>query len=247
MITRVGRLLAASLALFAGATTPALTQSGCATQPTPINNPNNVDEILLLRSGNRYYAITEHCHTVRRSTFGRILNFRIVNRFPEGTWVKDAYVYIKSHRKFTSMPPIKISLSRNDGWYFPDTSAAQLAAAPSMAFEPFSESHEKWNESHASPGSPSELAKRLNVKWHAFLTQQGGSPSTIPVAFWQTSEHFNQKHDVQTNYLIRFVVSQAGKLVPFEVYIQPEVKEIELEFLSNIDAISGSLKLRVVD
>ena len=49
---------------------------------------------------------------------------------------------------------------------------------------------------------------------------------------------------MQTNYLIRFSVNTSDKvsLVPFQVYAQREVQEVQLTMFSNIDALSGTYR-----
>ena len=111
-------------------------------------------------------------------------------------------------------------------------------------FVPFPGTVEDWNAAHSSPGNPSEFADRLKIQWHAFAAPGSAMPSTIPADFWKISDAFDRTHGVQTNYLIRFAVNTTDKvsLVPFQVYVQQEVQEVQLTLYSNIEALSGTYR-----
>jgi hypothetical protein len=113
-----------------------------------------------------------------------------------------------------------------------------------MTFVPFPGSVEQWNAAHSSPGSPADFADRLKIQWHAFASKDLNSPSTIPASFWQIAETFDREHGVETNYLIRFTVNTSDKVsqIPFQVYAQREVQEVQLTLFSNIDALSGTYR-----
>lgn len=222
-----------------------LAQETCFRPPSPVSSLDDVTELLALQTPKRSsYVISDTCQVVRRNTFGSILNFAIVNRFPEGTAVTDAFVFIKSYRILTSNPPVKISLSRGDGWLLSKTAGGQSSDLARMAFVPFPGTVEDWNAAHSSPGNPSEFADRLKIQWHAFAAPGSAMPSTIPADFWKISDAFDRTHGVQTNYLIRFAVNTTDKvsLVPFQVYAQQEVQEVQLTLYSNIEALSGTYR-----
>jgi hypothetical protein len=212
-----------------------------------VGSLENVVEPIILQTRRAYFVVTKTCHTVRRSTFGTTLRFGILNQFPEGTGVSDAYVFIKSYRVLNSSPPIKLSLSRGDGWTLQGQGETPPTAAPRMEFEPFPDTIEKWNSAHELPGTPFELGTRLGVRWHAFTTTSGTSSSTVPIGFWRVPDDFDRIHGVQTNFLIRFKVNTSNRvsIVPFEVFIQPAVTQFELTLFSNIDALSGTYKFIV--
>ena len=65
-----------------------------------------------------------------------------------------------------------------------------------------------------------------------------------PDGFLENPDSFDRTHGVQTNYLIRFVVNTTGKvsLVPFQVYAQREVQEIQMTLYSNIEALAGTYR-----
>jgi hypothetical protein len=113
-----------------------------------------------------------------------------------------------------------------------------------MTFVPFSGTVEDWNAAHSSAGNPVDFASRLKIRWHAFATKDSNMPSTVPADFWKIGDAFDRTHGVQTNYLIRFTVNTADRvsLVPFQVYAQREVQEIQLTLFSNIDALSGTYR-----
>jgi hypothetical protein len=237
----------AVLATIGAALGRAHAQDDCFRPPTPVESLDNVRDYLILQTERTSYAITTKCVVVRRQTFGTVLNFAIVNRFPAETAISDAYVLIKSNRILTSAPPIKISLSRGDGWFLPNEGDKPPADADRMNYEPFPGTIEEWNSAHASSGSPAEFAGRLKVKWHAFATGAPGMPSTVPAEWWKVSDKFDRDHGVRTNYLIRFAVNKSNKVstVPFQVYAQREVERAEVTVLSNIDALSGSYQFVV--
>lgn len=222
-----------------------LAQDTCFRPPSPVSSLDDVTELLALQTPKRSsYVISDTCQVVRRNTFGSVLNFAILNRFPEGTAVTDAYVFIKSYRILTSAPPVKISLSRGDGWQLPKANGGQSYDPGRMTFVPFSGSVEDWNAAHSLGGNPIDFADRLKVQWHAFASTNSGMSSTVPADFWKISDAFDRTHGVQTNYLIRFSVNTSDKvsLVPFQVYAQREVQEVQLTMFSNIDALSGTYR-----
>lgn len=224
---------------------PTLAQETCFRPPSPVSSLDDATELLALQTPKRSsYVISDTCQVVRRNTFGSILNFAIVNRFSEGTAVTDAFVFIKSYRILTSSPPVKISLSRGDGWLYPNTAGGQSTDPGRMAFVPYPGTVENWNAAHSSPGDPGELADRLKMQWHAFAAPDSNLPSTVPADFWKISDAFDRTHGVQTNYLIRFSVNTTDKvsLVPFQVYAQREVQEVQLTLYSNIEALSGTYR-----
>lgn len=235
---------AAALAFALAAAHPVLAQDECFRQPSRVDI-GVVTEPLLLRAGTADYLVTEPCYTVSRRVFGTTLNFAILNRFPAGTTVTDAYVLIKSNRTLTTSPPVKVSLSRGDGWFLQERGAPGEAGR--MNSEPFTGTIDSWNAAHASPGSPLDLAQRLKLSWHAFATRALAMPSTVPIDFWKVEDTFDRVHGVRTNYLIRFAVNTTAKIspIPFQVYIQREVRHVELTMFSNIDALSGTYKFQV--
>jgi hypothetical protein len=237
----------AVLATIGAALGRAHAQDDCFRPPTPVESLDNVRDYLVLQTERTSYAITAKCVVVRRQTFGTVLNFGIVNRFPAETAISDAYVLIKSNRILTSAPPIKISLSRGDGWFLPNEGDRPPADADRMNYEPFPGTIEEWNSAHASAGGPADFAGRLKVKWHAFATGAPAMPSTVPAEWWKVSDKFDRDHGVRTNYLIRFAVNKGSKVstVPFQVYAQREVERAEVTMLSNIDALSGSYRFQI--
>lgn len=243
-ISRATLKLALSITAFSF-TTPLHAQT-CFKPPSPVSSLADVTEHLVIQTPKRSsYVISDTCQIIRRNSFGSVLNFSIINRFPEGTAVNDAYVFIKSYRIFTSEPPVKISLSRGDGWLLVEN--GKWVELNRMSFVPFSGSIEEWNSAHSSAGNPSDLAARLKTKWHAFASDNTDLTSTIPLDFWKIPETFDRKYGVETNYLIRFTVNTTDKvsLVPFQVYAQPQVREIQLTLFSNIDALSGTYRFEI--
>src|ERR1700737_349895 len=242
---RIAFGLVSGLATTVAGGNSSLAQQTCFRAPSPVSSLADVTELLALQTPMRNsYVISDTCQIVRRDTFGSALNFVILNRFPEGTAVSDAYVFVKSYRILTSAPPVKISLSRGDGWLLPKPNGGQAADAGRMTFVPFPGSVEDWNAAHSFAGSPADFADRLKIQWHAFASKDSNSPSTIPAEFWKIDETFDRTHGVETNYLIRFTVNTSEKVsqVPFQVYTQREVQEVQLTLFSNIDALSGTYR-----
>lgn len=226
----------------------ARSQDDCFRPPVPVESLENVRDHLVLQTARASYVLpaTATCFAVRRQTFGTVLSFAILNRFPDEN-ATDAYVLIKSDRKLTSSPPIKLSLSRGDGWFLPGEGGLQSAAVGRMASEAFGGSIEEWNSAYGSAGGPADLAARLKVPWHAFATSALAMPSTVSAEFWKIGDAFDRAHGVRTNYLIRFSVNTSEKIstVPFQVYIQREVQQVELTLFSNIDALSGTYRFLI--
>jgi hypothetical protein len=239
---------AAALSLLLAIAEPSFSQDTCFRPPSPVSSLDDVTELLALQTPKHSsYVVSDTCQVVRRNTFGSILNFAIVNRFPEGTAVTDAFVFIKSYRILTSSPPVKISLSRGDGWLYPKAVGGQSSDPGRMAFVPYRGTVEDWNAAHSSAGDPREFAERLKIQWHAFASPDSNMPSTVPADFWKIPDVFDRTHGVQTNYLIRFAVNTTDKvsLVPFQVYAQREVQEVQLTLYSNIEALSGTYRFIV--
>jgi hypothetical protein len=238
--------LVAALSSFA-AMSSAYCADECFQPPARVGSLSHVSAPFLLQTGRAIYVVRSTCHTVSRRIFGSTLSFALLNRFRTDTAVTEAFVFVKSSRIFSTSPPIKISLSRGDGWFVESGASRQVGSAPRIAFEPFVDSIEKWNEAHATPGSPIELASKLKVNWHAYASRAPAMPSTVPVEFWKIEDTFNRAHGVRTNYLLRFDVNTTaeGSVVPFQVYIQPEVLEVEITMLSNIDAFSGTFRFLI--
>ena len=93
-------------------------------------------------------------------------------------------------------------------------------------------------------GSPEAFGTRLGIRWHAFATQDRSTSSTLLLDFCKVPPDFDLVHGVQTKYLIKFNVNTGSKLslVPFQIYAQPEVREITMTLFSNIDALSGKYR-----
>jgi hypothetical protein len=239
------RPLAVLIAIVAGSER-AHSQGDCFRPPAPIESLDNARDHLVLQTRRASYVLPAACITVRRQTFGTVLSFAILNRFPEEN-ATEAYIWIKSDRRLTSSPPVKLSLSRGDGWFLPSVGGQKPAALGRMASDPFAGSIEEWNSAHMSAGSPLDIAARLKVSWHAFATNAPGMPSTASPEFWKIDDSFDRSHGVRTNYLIRFSVNTGDKIstVPFQVYIQREVEQVDLTMFSNIDALSGTYRFLI--
>lgn len=226
---------------------PALRASAddrCFRQPSQVENLENTSEHLILRSRRSNYLLEDSCIVIERRTFGKTLDFAIRNRFPADTQVSTAYLFIKSDRTLATEPPVKVSLSRSDGWFLELGKGRKPSPGDRMNFEPYQGSVKDWNTAHATPGDPAAIDERLRTDWHAFATDAPSMPSTVPIDYWQITEPFDITHDVRTNYLVRFAVNtgSGNSMVPFQVYIQPAVKSVQLTIFSNIDELSGTYK-----
>jgi hypothetical protein len=246
-MTRAGLIpfSAAAVVGLAVLTCNANAEDQCFREPSPIESLDNTNEHLILRSPRNNYVLEAACIVINRRTFGKTLDFVVLNRFPSDTQVSAAYIFAKSDRTLTTSPPIKISLSRGDGWFLESNKGQTPAPGGKMNFEPFQGTIENWNTAHSEPGGPGTVDDRLKVQWHAFATNIPALPSTVPIDYWQIAEPFDVAHNIRTNYLIRFAVntdSTTNSLVPFQVYIQQAVKEVDLTLFSNIDALSGTYR-----
>lgn len=238
-------LLGAAVILLAAPTSKASADGPCFRQPSPLENVDNTSEHLILKARRSSYVLEDSCIVIDRRVFGKTLDFGILNRFPADTQVSTAYVFIKSDRHLTSSPPVKVSLSRGDGWFLRSAKTNKPESGPRINFEPYDGAVNDWNTAHAKPGTPGTIDKLIDMPWHAYATDYPSLPSTVPVDYWQINEPFDIKHDVRTNYLIRFGVNTGttkSAPIPFQVYIQPEVQTVELTIYSNIDELSGTYK-----
>jgi len=116
-----------------------------------------------------------------------------------------------------------------------------------MDDEPYVGSLEGWNAAHSMSGDPLDFLDRLKVKWHAYAREDKAFPSTFLPEFWKIDRSFDRTHAVITNYLLRFDVNPSDTVstIPFEVYLQREVTQIELTIYSNIEALSGQYRFVV--
>jgi hypothetical protein len=233
----------AALALIA-ITDRGRAQDACFQRPTPVERLQDVrtHRLVLTDARGRYYVIDGSCFTLDRGQFPGVLYFSLLNSFSKDFAVTSGYVFIKSNRTFSNSPPERLLLSRGDGWFFPSTSGS--TALVRMNFEPFSGSIEAWNAAHSNEGDPIALSRRLEVRWHAFAQRDMTSPSTRSLDFWKVDDSFDRTHGVITNYLLRFDVNTSDKvgLIPFQVYLQNAVQQIDLTIYSNVEVFSGQYK-----
>lgn len=218
----------------------------CNWRPRQIEDPTDVrGTTLLLVTDRETLGIYNNCVTILRRQFGSILNFALVNRFPEGTSATSAYALVKSTRLLSSSPPVKITLSRGKGWILPGTDGKVV---PQGEFSrPYRGSIEDWNKAHDSLGTPEEISQRLRVPWHSYATADLGLSSTDYADFWKIDPSFDRMHSVSTHYLLRFDVN-TGRYVSnilFQVALQPEVDQIRLNIQSSMESLSGEFKFMV--
>jgi hypothetical protein len=179
--------------------------------------------------------------TIRRDRFGDVLEFTLINRFSAELGIATGYVWIRSIRTFTTAPPVKFSLSRSLGWFTQNSLKGGVSPGREMKFEPYKGSVESWNAAHADSGNPYDFYMRLNTAWHAYAVSDSTLPSSDFPEFWRVKDSFDRVHGVITNYLVRFTVNTDLSVspVPFQVFLQPEVRQIELEIESNLSPLSG--------
>lgn len=219
----------------------------CNWRPRDVDTAFDIrNTTLLLSTRHDTYGIYNDCVTIVRRQFGTVLNFAVVNRFPADIGIKSGYILVKSVRLLSSQPLIKLSLSRGGGWYLP-AAGSSLKSAPEMNYQPFRGTIETWNAAHSKPGGPADFAQRLGASWHAYATQDMSLASSDAVDFWKVGDGFDRVHGVITNYLMRFDVNTGTKLstVPFKVFLQKQVQQIELHIVSSIDSLSGDYKFIV--
>ena len=175
----------------------------CYREPSPIESLAYTSEHLILKSPRSYYVLQSSCIVIERRTFGNTLNFSVLNRFPEGTQISKAFLFVKSDRTLTTSPPIKVSLSRGAGWFLNTKKGQPLKSVGRMNFDPYQGTVKEWNDAHSERGNPLAVDDRIEIPWHAFATDVSSLPSTVPIDYWKITEPFDVKHEVRTNYLIR--------------------------------------------
>jgi hypothetical protein len=225
-----------------------MAQAACGYLPPQARNLDDVKTAnLFLKSSRSTYIMNDDCFDLRRDEFGGILLFKILNRFPTDIGVKTGYLFIKSYRTFSNSQEVKIKLSRGDGWFGENPTSNPVKALGRLDDQPFAKSVDDWNSAYASPGTPTDFATRLNVFWHAYATQDQMFSSTSDLQYWKIANNFDKTYGAMTDYLLRFDVNTArsDSLVPFQVYIQRQVKKVELEISSNIESLSTTLKLNL--
>jgi hypothetical protein len=116
-----------------------------------------------------------------------------------------------------------------------------------MNFEPYRGTIESWNDAHSKPGTPLDFGERLHSPWHAYADVDKIVASSDTPDFWKVNSTFDQVHGVITNYLLHFDVNTESRvsLIPFTVFIQPEVQRFELRIISSPESLNGSYKFVV--
>lgn len=227
---------------------PIRAQEFCGWRPRDIADPTDIrGTTLTLSTARDTFGIYNDCVTIIRRQFGSSLNFGLVNRFSPDVGIKSGYVLIKSIRMLSNSPPIKVSLSRGGGWTIFEKDDGPPKPARLMYFEPYRGTIDSWNAAYANPGSPSEFATRLHTPWHAYADIERTVASSDFADFWKVEGTFDQVHGVITNYLIHFDINTDPKvsLIPFSVFLQPEVQQFELRILSGPESLSGTYKFVV--
>lgn len=235
-------------ALLFAASVPANAQEFCNWRPRVIEDRFDIrSTTLILTTSRDTFGIYNNCVTIIRKQYGSILNFGVVNRFAPEIGVKSGYVLIKSIRTLSNEPPIKLTLSRGGGWYLSGGAGAPLSVAGEMPYVPFKGTIETWNEAHSNPGNPSEFSQRLNIPWHAYALTDMTLSSSDLAEFWKVDSSFDRAHGVVTNYLLRFDVNTGPKVsaIPFSIFLQQEVQQIQLRIISNIESLSGEYRFVV--
>jgi hypothetical protein len=213
-------------------------QENCA-RPTPVNSLDNIKyNYLALKSPRGVYAIDNHCILVNRREFAKILKFMVL---PVGTKSTTAALYIKSYRTFTNTQRIPIKLSRGDGWFLSDSPDGTAAVQARLDDKPYTGTVQEWNAAYSTAGTPLDFKDRLKVSWHAYADDQKSMASTDDQAYWAASADFDFSHGTLTAYLLRFPANSQSA-IPFEVYMQDEVKEVDLILSSNVEALAGEYK-----
>lgn len=192
---------------------------------------------LKTRSGGPY-VIDKPCVILYRGEFAKVLPFVVL---PLGSGSATAALYIKSYKTFTSNPPDKIKLSRNDGWFFSDSPDGTVTARPALDDKRYPGTVADWNVAHSTIGTPLDFEKRLHVFWHAYADGEKNMPSTDEPSYWATKPDFDFAHGTLTAYLLRFL-SNSETAIPFQVYLQDEVQQIDLIIDSNVEALSSEYK-----
>ena len=238
------RLVTPALLLLSAASS-AVAEDACGARPVRMDPADIRTTTLILTTPRTTYGIKDKCLILRRSEFAPILHFGVVNRFPEGAGVSSAYIFVKSTRTLSSTPLVKVSLSRGSGWFSRGADGSSSPSIPEeMKYAPYKGTIEQWNTAHSNSVEPAQLNGFLNMPWHAFAMKDLTLSSSELPLFWKIDTSFDQMHGVQTNYLLRFDVNESTRLgtVPFDVFLQAEVQQIELSVYSNVDALSGSYK-----
>ena len=221
------------------AAAPAVAEPVCK-RPVPVDSVSEVQtHFLVVKSIFGPAVVDSECVLLNPDTFAGRVQFSII---PSGADAAEtAYVFVKSYRVFTTMPPDKIKMSRGDGWFFPAARPGNYSDEDRIDDVPFDGSVEDWNAAHSSKATPEQMEKRLDFRWHAYPDKDEAMPSTRRIDFWKTRADFDFSHGTLTSYLIRFPANSATP-IPFNVGLLPQVKEFQLEFYSNIDQIFGTYR-----
>lgn len=241
-MSRYARVIAAALAGCGGA---GAAQGACGSPPPQARNLADVKTVhLILRSARTIYLLNDDCFDLNRREFGGTLQMQVLNRFPSVTQ-KPGYIWVKSYRTFTNAQAVKFKVSRGEGWFVAAAASTDPVKAARSDDVPFKGSVEDWNAAHARSGSPEEFSSRLNMAWHAYTTQNRDWPSSDLPEFWKTDSTFDPTYGSITNFLIRFDVNTESSvsLVPFLVYVQPQVKQVTLSVQSNVEALNRTYQL----
>jgi hypothetical protein len=213
---------------------PAYAQENCG-RATPVDSLGDIKyNYLALTSPTNTYAIDKSCIILTRREFRKVLPFDLLPANSDSTTA----LYIESYRAFSSNPPYKISLSRGGGWFFSKTQKGNAAAQKKLPDKPYPGSVESWNAAHSTAGTPLDFEGRLKVLWHAYANSDRTLSSTEDPGVWKTRPDFDFAHGTLTVYLLRFP-PKSQTPIPFQVYLQDEVKHVDLVINSNVEALSG--------
>ena len=193
---------------------------------------------LALKSPRGVYAIDNHCILINRREFPKILSFVVL---PVDSETATAALYIKSYRTFSTTPPFRIKLSRSDGWFLSASPDGTATVQNRLDDKPYTGTIQDWNAAYTTAGTPLDFKDRLKISWHAYADDQKTMASTDDQTYWTTKADFDFSHGTLTAYLLRFPANSQTP-IPFAVYLQDEVKQVDLILNSNVEALSGVYK-----
>jgi hypothetical protein len=213
-------------------------QDNCA-RPTPVDSLDDIKfNYLALKAPRGTYVIDNQCNLVNRREFRKILSFVVL---PVSSSSTTTALYIKSYRTFSNNPPYPIKVSRGDGWYLSDSANGTATVQNKLDDKPYTGTIQDWNAAHSTTGTPLDFKDRLKIIWHTYADDQKTMSSTDDPNYWTTKADFDFNHGTLTAYLLRFP-SNSQTPIPFNVYLQDQVTQIDLILNSSVEALSGEYK-----
>jgi hypothetical protein len=220
------------LSLFAAISAEPVRAEDCTGRTARIGGPSELRDVrYILRTRNGLFVFEGDCVRLDRDDFRGDIQFSIENDFATNDV---GVVLAKSVRDF-SVPTQKdkIKVSRGDGFL-----NKEGVPAKRLPDQPRHITIEQWDAAHANDATI-ETANTIIGDWHADSNSNGSLNSFDQKEFWRLDPAADYSHKTVTAYMVRFTGGSGELLDLFYVTRPTEVTRIEIDILSNFEALAG--------